>query len=242
MAAPRPWREVAAGYDAGAGTYDQRHADPAARRRVARIEAPLLAAILGRARLLELGVGTGRLLADLARVPGTRVAVGIDVSAAMLAEAARKHLTVVRADAHHLPFADARFDAVLAGGGVFRYLDAAPALAECARVLVAGGVLAIHQFAASPLRLRGRAHARAPDPRVRELHHVDDLLRPATAAGFDVVRVVRTRSLPVPPHVVEIPAWLDRATSRPLWTQLVVILRRAVNAPGSRAHQLPILP
>ncbi len=224
MAAPRPWREVASGYDAGAGTYDQRHADPVARRRAARIEAPLLAAVRGRARLLELGVGTGRLLADLARAPGTRVAVGIDVSAAMLAEAARKHLAVARADAHHLPFADARFDAVLAGGGVFRYLDAAPALAECARVLVAGGVLAIHQFAASPLRLRGLS--RVPDPRVRELRHVDDLLRPATAAGFEVVRVVRTRSLPVPPHVVEIPPWLDRVTPRPLWTQLVAILHR----------------
>src|SRR5690606_28633707 len=107
-----------------------------------------LAAVRGRARILELGVGTGRLLADLARAPGTRTAIGVDVSAAMLAEAARKRLAVARADAHHLPFADARFDAILAGGGVFRYLDTPAALAECARVLVPDGVLAIHQFAA----------------------------------------------------------------------------------------------
>lgn len=220
MAAPRPWREVASGYDAGASTYDDRHTDPAARRRTARIEAPLLAAVRGRERVLELGVGTGRLLSQLT----ARTAIGVDVSAAMLAEAAKKRLAVVRADAHQLPFADARFDAILAGGGVFRYLDTAPALGECARVLAPGGVLAIHQFGANPFRLRGAA--RTPDPRVRELRHVDEILRPAAAAGFDVVRVIRTRSLPVAPYVVEIPSWLDRASPRQLWSQVVMILSR----------------
>lgn len=220
MTAPRPWREVATGYDAGAATYDHRHADPASRRRAARIEAPLLAALRGRARVLEIGVGTGRLLAQVA---GARVAIGVDISAAMLAEAARKQLVVARADAHHLPFADASFDAILAGGGVYRYLDTDDALDEHARVLARGGVLAIHQFAADPLRLRGAA--RAPDPRVRELRHVDELLAPARAAGFEVVRVVRTRSLPMPPYLVEIPTWLDRASPRQLWTQVVAILR-----------------
>lgn len=222
MAAPRPWREVATGYDAGAATYDARQGDPATRRRTARIEAPLLAAVRGRDRVLELGVGTGRLLAQVAHA-GARVAIGVDVSAAMLAEAARKRLAVLRADAHHLPFAAARFDAILAGGGVFRYLDTDAALAECARVLTGGGVLAIHQYAASPFRLGGRT--RTPDPRVRELLHIDEILRPAAAAGFGVVRVVRTRSIPVPPYVVEIPGWLDRASPRQLWSQVVVVLR-----------------
>lgn len=219
MAAPRPWREVATGYDAGASGYDARLAGPAARRRTARIEAPLLAAIRGRNRVLEIGVGTGRLLAQTR----ARTAIGIDVSAAMLAEAARKRLAVLRADAHALPFSDESFDAILAGGGVFRYLDTLPALAECARVLVDGGVLALHQFAANPLRLRGGA--RAPDPRVRELRHVDEILGPAAAVGFEVVRVIRTRSLPVPPYVVEIPSWLDRASPRQLWSQVVITLR-----------------
>jgi ubiquinone/menaquinone biosynthesis C-methylase UbiE len=220
MAAPRPWREVATGYDEGAATYDQRHSDPVAGRRTARIEAPLLAAVRRCARVLELGVGTGRLLAQLSAP--TRI--GVDISAAMLAEAARKRLDVLRADAHRLPFAAARFDAILAGGGVFRYLDTDAALVECARVLSPGGVLAIHQFGAATFRLRGGA--RAPDPRVRELRHVDDLLLPAAAAGFDVARVVRTRSLPVSPYVVEIPGWLDRVSPRQLWSQVVIVLRR----------------
>jgi ubiquinone/menaquinone biosynthesis C-methylase UbiE len=222
MTAPRPWREVATGYDAGAATYDDRHGDPATRRRTTRIEAPLLAAVAGRARVLEVGVGTGRLLAQAATT--ARLAIGVDISAAMLAEAARKRLAVVRADGHHLPFAGASFDAILAGGGVYRYLDTDVALVEHARVLAPAGILAIHQFAANPLRLRGGA--RTPDPRVRELRHVDELLAPARAAGFDVVRVIRTRSLPVPPYVVEIPAWLDRASRRQIWSQIVVILRR----------------
>lgn len=222
MAAPRPWREVAEGYDAGAATYDDRHASPADRARAARIEAPLLAAAAG--RVLDLGVGTGRLLAQLV-ARGARTAIGIDISAAMLAAAARKQLAVVRADAHRLPFAPSSFDAIVAGGGVFRYLDTEPALVECARVLAPGGTLAIHQFAAEPWRLRGGA--RAPDPRVRELRHVDELTAPAARAGFAVDSVTRWRSLPMAPHVVEIPAWLDRRSPRQLWSQVVFVLRRA---------------
>ncbi len=220
MAAPRSWREVADGYDVGAADYDHRHVG--GRRRTERIEAPLLAAARGRARVLELGVGTGRILSRVVH-GGTRVAIGIDVSAAMLAEAAKKRLTVVRADAHHLPFAAASFDAILAGGGVFRYLDAGPALDECARVLVAGGALAIHQFGATTWSPRG---ARRQDPRVRELAHVDELTSLAARRGFGVTRVVRWRSLPVPPHLIEIPAWLDRRSPVQLWGQVIIVLRR----------------
>jgi ubiquinone/menaquinone biosynthesis C-methylase UbiE len=223
MAAPRPWREVAAGYDAGAATYDDRHSGARDRARTARIEVSLLGAAAAGRCVLELGVGTGRLLGQI-RDRGARVAIGVDISAAMLAEAARKQLTVVRADAHHLPFAPSSFDAIVAGGGVFRYLDTPAVLAECARVLAPGGVLAIHQFAAQPWRLRGPA--RAPDPRVRELRHVDELTTPATRAGFEIVRIARFRSLPIAPHVVEIPAWLDRRGPRQLWSQVVVIVRR----------------
>src|SRR5689334_14714104 len=130
MAAPRPWREVAEGYDAGAATYDDRHSDPRARARAARIDAALLAAAANRRRILELGVGTGRLLAQLRGRDRARTAIGVDISAAMLAEAARKQLTVLRADVHHLPFAPSSFDAIIADGGVFRYLDTPSALAE----------------------------------------------------------------------------------------------------------------
>lgn len=108
------WREVAAGYDEGADGYDPRHARDLAR--AARIERPMLEAMRGARRVLEIGVGTGRLLAQV-EAP---VRIGIDVAAGMLAHAVRRGLCVVRAHAHQLPFADGSFDAVISGGGVLR--------------------------------------------------------------------------------------------------------------------------
>ncbi len=216
----QPWREVAAGYDAGAIGYDARHDGRRDRAHARRIERPMLDAAQGATRVLELGVGTGRVLAQVA----APVRIGVDVAARMLDVAAGKGLAVVRADAHRLPFAARSFDAVLAGGGVFRYLDAATALAEVARVLVGGGILAIHQFGARTWGLRG---ARRPDPRVRELDRVEDLTGTATAVGFAVERVVRWRTIRLPPFLVEIPPWLDRHSSIQLWSQVVVVMRGA---------------
>lgn len=221
MTAPRPWREIAAGYDAGAAGYDARHGDRRSRARARLMDRPMLDAARGARRVLELGVGTGRLLAQV-EAP---VRVGVDVSAAMLALAARRGLAVARADAHQLPFTAGVFDAVLAGGGVLRYLDTATALAELARVLAPGGRLAVHQFGARTWSLRGGA--RRPDPRVRELDDVEDLIGPARQAGFAVERVIRWRPIRIPPYLIEIPGWLDRASPRQLWGHVVIVLRGA---------------
>jgi ubiquinone/menaquinone biosynthesis C-methylase UbiE len=215
----KDWRDVAAGYDAGADGYDARHGGPTDRARARLIERPMLDAVRGARRVLELGAGTGRLLAQV----GAPVRVGIDVAGAMLVHAARRGLAVARADAQRLPFADAAFDAVLAGGGVLRYLDADLALAEAARVLAPGGRLAVHQFGArtwSP-----RTGARRPDSRVHELARVEELLAPARAAGFRIGRIVRWRTLPVPPYAIRIPRWLD-LTPVQLWGHVVVVLHR----------------
>lgn len=72
--------------------------------------------------VLELGFGPGRGLAQLARRSGSGRIVGIDQSAVMLAQAARRNARAVRAGRVHLvrgafeclPFADASFDRVLA--------------------------------------------------------------------------------------------------------------------------------
>lgn len=214
----RSWRDVAAGYDAGADGYDPRHARDLAR--AARIERPMLEAVRGARRVLEIGVGTGRLLAQV-EAP---VRVGVDVAAGMLAHAVRRGLRVVRAHAEQLPFTDGSFDAVISGGGVLRYVDTQRTLAEIARVLTPGGRAALHQFGArtwSP-----RRGARTPDARVRELERVEDLTDPARRAGFRIGKIVRWRTLPVPPHAVEVPAWLDRRLGVQLWAQIVVILHR----------------
>ncbi|MCA9674618.1 MAG: class I SAM-dependent methyltransferase, partial [Myxococcales bacterium] len=65
-----------------------------------------LAATRGARAVLELGCGTGRLLAQV----DAPVRLGIDVAAGMLAHARARGLAVARADAHALPFADDTFD------------------------------------------------------------------------------------------------------------------------------------
>ncbi len=219
MSAPRSWQDVARGYDAAADAYDERHGARRDRARAAILERPMLEAVRGARRVLEVGVGTGRVLAQVAAA----VRVGADVSSAMLAVARRRGLAVVRADAHRLPFAAGSFDGALAGGAVFRYLDAPVALAELARVLVPGAALAIHQLGARTWGPRG---ARRPDPRVHELARADELDRPARAAGFAVERAVRWRTTRVPPYAIEVPAWLDRRCPVQLWSHVVLVLRR----------------
>ena len=107
------------------------------------IEAPLRR-IARSGRVLEIGCGTGRLLAQT----GTPRRIGVDLSPEMLQRAAGRQLDVACADAHQLPFASESFDAVIAGNATFRYLDYARAFRECSRVLVAGGRLGVHQYSA----------------------------------------------------------------------------------------------
>lgn len=97
----------------------------------------------GPQRILDLGTGTGVLARALAR-RGGRV-VGLDVSQAMLREAAAAAtgeglgLGLVRARAERLPFPDSAF-AVVAAGQCWHWFDRPAAAAELARVLVPGGL------------------------------------------------------------------------------------------------------
>ena len=90
-------------------------------------------------RVLDLGCGKGRFSTRLGAA-GARV-VGLDLSAAMLAEA--KSLDRVRASARRLPFSGESFDAVVAVE-VFEHLTALrTVLEESRRVLMPGGVLVV---------------------------------------------------------------------------------------------------
>ena len=171
--------------------------------------------------VLEIGAGTGRLLAQV-RAP---IRVGLDVSREMLARAAaRPGLLLVRGDAHALPFADASFDAVIAGKGAFRYLDAARALAECHRVLRPGGRLGVHQYAAETWTWRRLLGREVRDPATRRLHveRVADLEARALEAGLVPVTAHLYRSVRVYPYAARIP----RRLAGRLWSHLVLICRR----------------
>jgi SAM-dependent methyltransferase len=106
-------------------------------------------------RVLDLACGAGRHLRAL-RAAGVR-AVGVDLSADLLAEARRLGATcIVRCDTRALPFRDGVFDAVACFFTSFGYFDSeagdAATLREAARVLAGGGGLLLDLPDAAVLR------------------------------------------------------------------------------------------
>ena len=99
-------------------------------------------------RVLDVATGTGAVALELRRQKGCTV-VGVDQSAEMLAEAARRtggEIELVEASAQSLPFADGEFDG-LTFTYLLRYVDDPPAvLRELARVVRPGGTIAGLEF------------------------------------------------------------------------------------------------
>ncbi|MET0435506.1 MAG: class I SAM-dependent methyltransferase [Cellulomonas sp.] len=128
-----PWTALADDWAAAWGGF----ADPA---RAALLDASGVAA---GTRLLDVGCGTGELLADAAS-RGAAVA-GADVAPGMVARARRAApaADVREADAEDLPWPGAAFDVVTAVNVLHLADDPAAAVAEAARVLAPGGVLAV---------------------------------------------------------------------------------------------------
>jgi len=100
--------------------------------------------------VLDLACGTG----DLSRLGlrrGYRV-VGADLSAGMLS-ANGASTPLVEADGSRLPFAGGAFDGLVCGYALRNFTDLAATLGECARVLRAGGRLAVLEVDAPTSRL-----------------------------------------------------------------------------------------
>lgn len=100
--------------------------------------------------VLDVACGTGvvaRTARDAAE-PSGRV-VGVDLNPAMLevAREARPDLEWVQGDAEDLPFADAEFDVALCQSALFFFADPGRAVAEMARVVAPGGVVALQTYA-----------------------------------------------------------------------------------------------
>jgi len=138
------------GWDDYAAFYDWENA-----RTLGRRDVPFWKGLAVRAggRVLELGCGTGRVLAPMARA-GVPI-VGVDRSGPMLARARRRlrrardtRASLVRADIRHLPFGrPAPFDLVMAPYGILQSLvreaDLAATLASVARVVARGGLFGV---------------------------------------------------------------------------------------------------
>ncbi len=142
-ASPSPPPGSSVAFDRAAGFYDAtRGFPPGVDERVG--ELFVAAGGLGRgSRLLEVGIGTGRIALPLARHVG--LYTGVDLARAMLGELVRKASDVrvrpVRADATRLPFASRAFDAAI-GVHVFHLIPGwRSVLKELARVLRPEGLL-----------------------------------------------------------------------------------------------------
>jgi demethylmenaquinone methyltransferase/2-methoxy-6-polyprenyl-1,4-benzoquinol methylase len=150
---------VEAMFDRIAGVYDRMNAVMTAglherwRERAADLADPP-----GGGRALDVATGTGDLAFALARRVGAGGGVvGVDFSAAMLAEAERKAArrgaggTAVRfepANALDLPYEDDSFDAATVGFGARNFADLDRGLAEMARVVRPGGRVVVLEITA----------------------------------------------------------------------------------------------
>jgi SAM-dependent methyltransferase len=130
-------------FDRAAGYYDAtRGFPPGVEERVAALFAEV-GALGPRSRVLEVGIGTGRIAVPLASRVGRYT--GADLSRPMLRKLLEKRgalpIDLVRADATRLPFADQSFDAAL-GVHVFHLIPGwRDALDQLARVLRPDGLL-----------------------------------------------------------------------------------------------------
>ena len=119
--------------------------------------------------ILDMPVGTAFFTVQMARrYPG--LVVGADIATGMVqraAEVAREegtpNLTVVQADAHHLPFPDATFGAVMCTNGLQVIPGLRPAVSELARVLAHEGTLFVSVLTLpAPRSLRETRRDRLP--------------------------------------------------------------------------------
>ncbi len=129
------------------------------------LEIPLMLAALAiprGVRVLEVGCGRGVALAPIGKHLRPAHLVGVDLDDALLAvaQASAPGVELVRADVRRLPFSNGQFDVVLDFGTCYHIAQPDVALAEIARVLAPGGMLAteskLSQVLSHPVRTRGR--------------------------------------------------------------------------------------
>ncbi len=102
-------------------------------------------------KVLDVACGTGDMVVELLRTrhAASLQVTGVDLSEEMLAIAKRKapQAEYRLADAEHLPFGDASFDAVICAFGVRNFVHLEQGLKEMVRVLKPGGRMAILELA-----------------------------------------------------------------------------------------------
>jgi SAM-dependent methyltransferase len=177
---------------------------------------PLFADFAGaEGRVLDVGCGPGALTAELVNRLGEEAVSAVDPSQPFVDAVRERHpgVTIERAPAEQLPFADDEFDAALAQLVVHFMTDPVTGLSEMARVTRDGGVVAAtvwdHGGGQGPLNVYWEA-ARELDP------DVDDESQLAGAREGDLSRLFREAGLQ---DIVETDLWVsvEHATFEDWW-------------------------
>jgi SAM-dependent methyltransferase len=158
-----------------------------------------LAGVRGGSRVVDVGCGPGALTGELATRVGSSNVTAVDPSEPFVDAVRKRHpgVTVLRASAEALPFADGSFDAALAQLVVHFMAEPVGGLREMLRVTRPGGVVAASVWdyggERSPISPFWAA-ARSVDPAVRgegDLPgvHDGDLETLFAAAGLDEIGV-----------------------------------------------------
>jgi len=139
--------------------------------------------------VLDVACGPGNFTsAFAAAVEPSGRAIGLDLSAAMLARARRDNghprATYLRADAHHLPFPDHSLDAVSCYAALYLMPDPFDAFDEMLRVLRPGGRISLMTSLASSRPLVRRVQTRALGVGGLTMFDRDEFTGRLRAAGF----------------------------------------------------------
>jgi ubiquinone/menaquinone biosynthesis C-methylase UbiE len=192
--------------------------------------------------VLEVGCGTGLILGRVATF--ARNAVGIDLSAGMLAKAAERGLAVAQGSATQLPVRDASVDVAYSFKVLAHVADIEGAMREMARVVRPGGWVLAEFYNANSLRrlvkwlkpptaVSAQTNDEAVYTRYDTKGEIAGYLPPelewVTSRGIRIVTPVsRVHDLPVVGHLVRRTENLlaDQPIARDLGGFLVVVARR----------------
>jgi ubiquinone/menaquinone biosynthesis C-methylase UbiE len=139
-------------------------------------------------RILDVGCGTGLLLARLAERQRGVEAAGLDLTEAMLRVARVDHGAdrLVRGDSAALPFAAGSLDAVVSSSSLHHWTDVTAALREMRRVVHPRGRVVITDWSRDPWYFRPLARLHLRSPAVRQVLTLAQLVEALRSAGLVV--------------------------------------------------------